>query len=115
MEDKGSALDTLTREELGINPDDLGGSPWAAALSSFVVFVLGALIPVLPLAFFSGREAVLACMAASGAGLFLIGAAITLFTGGSALRSGLRQLAIGAAAAGVTYGAGWLFGVSLGG
>ncbi len=115
MEDKGSALDTLTREELGINPDDLGGSPWAAALSSFVVFVLGALIPVLPLAFFSGREAVLACMVASGAGLFLIGAAITLFTGGSALRSGLRQLAIGAAAAGLTYGAGWLFGVSLGG
>jgi len=113
MSDKGSALDTLVREELGINPDDLGGSAWGAAVSSFAVFVLGALIPALALVIFEGPQAVLACAVASALGLFFIGAAITLFTGGSAWRSGFRQLAIGVAAAAVTYGAGALFGVTL--
>lgn len=115
MDNPDTALDTLAREELGINPDDLGGSAWAAAGSSFLVFVLGALIPALPLLLFPAAAAVAACAVASGLGLFLIGAAITLFTGGSALRGGLRQLGIGAAAAAVTYGAGSLFGAALGG
>jgi VIT1/CCC1 family predicted Fe2+/Mn2+ transporter/rubrerythrin len=107
MAQHGSALDTLVREELGINPDELGGSPWAAAGTSFAVFLLGAAVPALPLLVLSGPQAVLACVAASGLGL--IGMGITLFTGGSAWRSGLRQLAIGAAAAALTYGAGrWL-------
>lgn len=110
-----SALDTLAREELGINPQDLGGSAWVAAASSFSVFLVGALIPVLPLLFMAGPEAILASGAAGAAGLFLIGAAITILTGGQALNSGLRQLAIGAAAGAVTYGAGRLFGVALGG
>ncbi|HTH40864.1 MAG TPA: VIT1/CCC1 transporter family protein [Rhodocyclaceae bacterium] len=113
MGDRNSALDTLAREELGINPDDLGGSAWGAALSSFAVFVLGALIPTLALLCFEGPAAIVACALASALGLFLIGAAITLFTGGSALRSGLRQLVIGAAAAAVTYGAGHLVGAAL--
>lgn len=113
MSDRTTARDTLVREELGINPQDLGGSAWAAALSSFVVFVLGALIPALPLMLFDGSRAVLVCALASGLGLFLIGAAITVFTGTSALRAGLRQLAIGAAAAGVTYAAGSLVGAWL--
>lgn len=115
MRDPGSALETLTREELGINPTDLGGSAWAAATASCLVFLVGAALPVLPLALFDGRAAIVACLAASTLGLFLIGAAITLFTGRSALLSGLRQLAIGLAAAGVTYGAGQLLGVAVGG
>jgi VIT1/CCC1 family predicted Fe2+/Mn2+ transporter len=110
-----SALDTLVREELGINPEDLGGSAWTAAAASFLVFLLGALIPAVPLMIFAGGTAIVASAAASAVGLFLIGAAITVFTGGNTLLHGLRQLAIGAAAAAVTYGAGRLFGVAVGG
>jgi VIT1/CCC1 family predicted Fe2+/Mn2+ transporter/rubrerythrin len=113
--DPGSALDTLVREELGINPEDLGGSAWEAAGASFLVFLVGAMVPALPLLVFAGKDAILASGVASAVGLFLIGAAITVFTGGSALKSGLRQLLIGAAAAAVTYGAGRLFGVAVGG
>jgi vacuolar iron transporter family protein len=110
-----SALDTLVREELGINPEDLGGSAWTAAAASFLVFLVGALIPAAPLLIFSAGTAIVASAVASAVGLFLIGAAITVFTGGNTLRHGLRQLAIGAAAAAVTFGAGRLFGVAVGG
>ena len=88
---------------------------WVAALSSFGVFVLGALIPTVPLLVFPGPHAVLACVLVSACGLFLIGAAITVFTGANAWRAGLRQLAIGVAAAAVTYLAGSLAGVALAG
>lgn len=103
---KSSALDTLAREELGINPDDLGGSAWEAAITSFFVFLLGALPPVLPLLFLSGQAAMAGVLFASGLALFLIGAGISLLTGTHWLRTGLRQLLIGAAAAWVTYLAG---------
>jgi VIT1/CCC1 family predicted Fe2+/Mn2+ transporter len=103
---KSSALDTLAREELGINPDDLGGSAWEAAITSFFVFLLGALPPVLPLLFLSGQAAMVGVLFASGLALFLIGAGISLLTGTHWLRTGLRQLLIGAAAAWVTYLAG---------
>ncbi|WP_232368570.1 VIT1/CCC1 transporter family protein [Azospira inquinata] len=102
-----TALDTLTREELGINPDDLGGSARLAAVTSFLVFVVGALLPVLPLLVLHGSGAVLGSALASALGLFLIGAGISVFTGRGLWFSGLRQLVIGAAAAAVTYGAGW--------
>lgn len=115
MADPDTALAMLAREELGIDPDDRGGSPWAAATASFLVFVVGAALPVLPFVWFDGERAVQASAAAGAAGLFLIGAAITLFTGRHAAWSGLRQLLIGLAAAGVTWGAGRLFGVALGG
>lgn len=115
MADKEHALDTLVREELGIDPDDLGGSAWQAALTSFVVFAVGAALPVLPLLFLDGRAALLACAALSAAGLFLIGALVTLFTGRGLLASGLRQLAFGLGAAGITYALGDLLGVTLGG
>lgn len=113
--DKDAALDTLVREELGINPDDLGGSPSAAALSSFLVFLLGALIPALPMFLVSPEHVVLASALSSAAGLFALGAIIALFTGRPLLRCGLRQLAVGLAAAGVTFGIGHLFGVVVGG
>lgn len=113
IQDKDSALDTLVREELGLNPDDLGGSPWSAALSSFLVFLVGALVPALPMFFVGAPHIVLASLLASAAGLFLLGAAIAVFTGRNALWSGLRQMLIGLAAAAVTFGIGHLFGVAV--
>ena len=112
---KDAALDTLVREELGINPEDLGGSAWIAAVSSFAVFLVGAIVPVLPFLFLEGRAAVIGSAAASGAMLFLIGIATTLFTGRHPLFAGLRQLLVGLAAAAATYGAGALLGVAVNG
>jgi VIT1/CCC1 family predicted Fe2+/Mn2+ transporter len=112
--DRGAALDTLAREELGIDPGGLGGSAWAAAATSFLLFALGALLPVLPYLVAAGPYALAASVALSGMGLFAIGAGITLFTGRHPLSSGLRQVAFGLAAAAVTYGLGRLVGVGLG-
>ncbi|MNE67542.1 VIT family protein [compost metagenome] len=115
MADPSRALDTLVREELGIDPDDLGGSAWLAAATSFVVFCLGALIPVLPFLFLDGQAAVVTCALFSSIGLFLIGALVTLFTGRGLLYSGLRQVAFGLGAAAVTYGLGHWLGVTVSG
>jgi len=115
MKDERTALDTLSREELGIDPAELGGSPWTAALTSFFLFALGAVIPVLPFAVGASALGPLWSMAASGVALFLIGAAIAIFTGRGFVRSGVRQLLLGFAAAGVTYSIGRLIGVAVGG
>lgn len=112
---KETALDTLAREELGIDPKELGGSPWTAAIASFFLFALGAIFPVAPFFFAAGASAVLASLALSGAVLFLIGAGTTLFTGRGILFSGMRQLVIGYAAAGVTFAIGHVIGVSIAG
>jgi VIT1/CCC1 family predicted Fe2+/Mn2+ transporter len=108
--DPKNALDALSREELGIDPEELGGSANVAAISSMLLFALGALVPLLPLFFLSGTTATFASLAAGAAGLFLIGAAISIFTGRSALFSGMRQLALGLLAAGVTFAIGHLIG-----
>jgi VIT1/CCC1 family predicted Fe2+/Mn2+ transporter len=113
--DPKSALDALSREELGLDPEELGGSAWTAALASFLLFALGAALPVLPFALLSGWGAVLASVGLSALGLFLLGAAITLLTGRGAWLSGGRQLLFGLAAAAVTFGIGRLIGVSLSG
>ncbi|HSK95456.1 MAG TPA: VIT1/CCC1 transporter family protein [Euzebyales bacterium] len=113
MADRQTALNVQAREELGIDPDELEGSPTVAAVASFVLFAVGAVIPVLPFMFTGGRAAVVLAVSASGLGLFALGAAITMFTGRGVLRSGLRQLAIGWGAALVTYGLGAAIGVSL--
>ncbi len=115
MANKDSALDTLVREELGIDPDELGGSPWAAAASSFGLFAAGAIFPVAPLFWLGGAAALLASLAASGVALVLIGVGTSLFTGRSVVFSSVRQLVIGFAAAGITYGIGRIVGVSIGG
>ncbi len=114
MADSDNVLDTLAREELGIDPGELGGSAWEAAITSFFLFFVGAVAPVAPFLFLSGPVAIATSLAASGLALFLIGAAITLLTGRGMLISGLRQLVIGIAAAGVTFGIGHLIGVSVG-
>jgi VIT1/CCC1 family predicted Fe2+/Mn2+ transporter len=115
MANPDTALNTLVREELGIDPEELGGSPWTAAGASFLLFAVGAIVPVLPFFFAGGTPAVVTSAALSAVALFLIGAAITLLTGRSVPFSGTRQLLIGLAAAALTYGIGRLLGVSLAG
>jgi vacuolar iron transporter family protein len=107
MADPKVALDTHAREELGLDPEELG-SPWGAALSSFVMFSLGAGVPLLPFVIGSGTAAVLAAIIASGTVLFAVGAAMSLLTGRSAWISGGRMLLIGGVLATVTYGVGTL-------
>jgi VIT1/CCC1 family predicted Fe2+/Mn2+ transporter len=113
--DQGSALDTLAREELGIDPEELGGSAWVAAGTSFLLFALGAAFPVAPYFVLDGLVAAAASVGLSALVMFAIGAGTTLFTGRGVLFSGARQLLVGLAAAGVTYGIGRLIGGLLGG
>lgn len=113
MSDEATALDAMAREELGIDPEDLGGSAAVAAVASFVPFTLGAAVPVLPFVFLSGTAATATSVAASAGGLFLLGSAITLLTHRGVVRSGSRQLAIGLAAAAVTFAIGRLVGVEI--
>jgi VIT1/CCC1 family predicted Fe2+/Mn2+ transporter len=115
MANKETAIDTLVREELGIDPDELGGSAWSAAAASFALFSLGAIFPVFPLFWLEGWVAQAASLAASGVALALIGAGTSLFTGRGLVFSALRQLGTGLLAAAVTYSIGRLCGVALGG
>jgi VIT1/CCC1 family predicted Fe2+/Mn2+ transporter len=114
MANQETALDSLVREELGIDPNELGGSAWVAASTSFGLFALGALFPILGFLLLDGRAAFVAGVAASAVALFAIGVGTSLFTGRNALFSGTRQTAIGLTAAAITYGIGQLVGVSLG-
>lgn len=115
ISDKPTALDTLAREELGIDPDELGGSPWSAGATSFFLFAAGAFFPVSPFIFLTGWPAIVASLAASGIALMTIGAGTSLFTGRSPLFSAIRQLAIGIAAAAITFGIGRAIGVVVSG
>ncbi len=114
MRDRRVALDTLTREELGIDPKELGGNPWSAAAFSFGLFSVGALFPVVPFFFVSGGPGVAWSLGVSGLALAAIGIATSLFRGRTPVYSAARQVLIGAAAAAITYGSGALIGVSLG-
>lgn len=113
MKDKTHAHDVLVKEELGINAEELKGSAVEAAIYSFILFAIGAVIPVIPFMFTSGMKAIVISVSLSAAGLFLIGAAITLFTGKNVWRSGFRQVLFGLAAAAITFGIGKLIGVSV--
>jgi vacuolar iron transporter family protein len=114
MKDQDSILDTLAREELGIDPEELGGSAYEAAFTSFFLFALGAIFPIFPYFFWAGANAIFISLLVSALGLFIIGAAITLMTGRSVLYSGTRQVLVGIAAAALTFGIGRLIGVSVG-
>jgi vacuolar iron transporter family protein len=114
LADKNTALDTLAREELGIDPSELGGSAWQAAITSFLLFAAGAIIPVAPFAFGGGLTIVVISLALSAVGLFIIGAGITLTTGVPLLKAGGRQVLFGLAAAAITFGLGKLVGGRLG-
>lgn len=111
---RGVALETLAREELGLNPDALG-SPWGAALSSFFAFAVGAIIPVIPWFFGDTTPYLIASVLMGLAGMFAVGAAVSLFTGRNAIFAGTRQMLIGAGAAAITYTIGRIIGVNTGG
>jgi len=113
MRNKPEAYSLLTKEELGINIDELRGSALQAALYSFVLFSIGAILPVTPFFFTTGTNAIILSVTLSAAGLFLIGAAITLFTGKNLWYSGFRQVLFGLMAAAITFGIGKLIGVSV--
>jgi VIT1/CCC1 family predicted Fe2+/Mn2+ transporter len=113
MSNKDHAHEVLIKEELGINAEDLKGSAMEAALTSFFLFAIGAIIPLFPFFFFTGANAILFSAISSAFGLFLIGAAITLFTGKSIWFSGFRQVIFGLIAAAITFGIGKWIGVSL--
>lgn len=108
-----SALDTLAREELGLDPGDLG-SPWGAAGSSFAAFVAGALVPLCPFFFLAGRPGLFLSSVLSGMALLAVGALLAVFSGRSSWRGALRMLLIGGGVAAVTNGVGRLVGASLG-
>jgi len=113
MSDKDKALDTLAREELGIDPDELGGSAWVAAFVSFVLFTLGAVVPVVPFIFMEGFNATIGSFVLSAFALFGIGSGISLITGKNIFIAGFRQVLFGLTAALITYGVGTLIGVTL--
>jgi len=112
LKDPEHALDTLAREELGLNPDDLG-SPWGAAIFSFLAFTVGASIPLAPFLLKLGPQPVLVAAAFAGVALFVVGATLSLFTGRGAFRGGVRMLLIGSASGAATYAIGTLLGVGL--
>lgn len=115
LADPESAVETMVREELGVDPKDLGGSAWEAALTSFVLFTIGAILPVIAFFFLTDFTAILVSILSGVVGLFLLGAVITLFTGRPVLASGMRMVVFGLLAAGVTFGIGRLIGVSIAG
>jgi VIT1/CCC1 family predicted Fe2+/Mn2+ transporter len=114
FQDPEVALQTLVREELGLDQDGIS-SPWSAAGGSFLAFVTGAIVPVIPFLFGSGDLALLVSFGMSMAALFVLGALVSLLTGRNMVFSGLRQVGIGATAAIVTYMVGRLIGVSVAG
>jgi len=113
MSDKKAALDTLAREELGIDPSELGGNPLSAAATSFALFSAGAFFPVIPFVWMHGMQAIVTSIAASTTALCGVGFLTSLFNGRGPWFSAARQAVFGCAAAAVTFGIGSLLGVSL--
>jgi VIT1/CCC1 family predicted Fe2+/Mn2+ transporter len=113
MQNPDSALDTLVREELGLDPGDLG-SPARVALSSFSTFATGAALPLVPLLFLSGRAAAVAAAVVGGVVLAAIGGLLGFLAGTSPLRSAARMVVLAALAAAVTVSVGRLVGATLG-
>jgi VIT1/CCC1 family predicted Fe2+/Mn2+ transporter len=112
MADRSVALDTLAREELGLDPDELG-SPWSAAGSSLLAFALGAFVVVLPYLIGAGNAALLTGIGLAVVAMFTVGAVIGALNGRSAWRSGTRQVLVGVLAAGVTFAVGRMIGTSV--
>jgi VIT1/CCC1 family predicted Fe2+/Mn2+ transporter len=113
MSDRSVALDTLAREELGLDPDALG-SPWGAALSSLLAFAAGAFVVVLPYLFGGGTAAFVAAVSLAVVAMVAVGAGIGLLNGRSPARSALRQVTAGGLAAAITFAVGSLIGVQVG-
>jgi VIT1/CCC1 family predicted Fe2+/Mn2+ transporter len=112
MADRSVALDTLAREELGLDPDQLG-SPWSAALSSLLAFAIGAFVVVVPYLAGSGTAALVTAIILAVIAMFAVGASIGALNGRNPVRSGLRQVLAGALAAAITFGVGHLIGAHI--
>ena len=112
MADPNRALNTMAREELGLNPQDLG-SPWLAAISSLLAFALGALIPIIPILFSSGNISIVLSAIFSSSALFIVGGIVSVVSGKNILLGATRMLLAGTLAATFTYGAGYLLGISI--
>jgi VIT1/CCC1 family predicted Fe2+/Mn2+ transporter len=110
--DPDRALDALAREELGLNPDELG-SPWGAAISSFLAFAVGGMIPLLPFLVLAHHGALPISIGLTAIALFSVGATLSLFIGRGAIRGGLRMLLIGGGAGALTFLIGSMLGVAL--
>jgi VIT1/CCC1 family predicted Fe2+/Mn2+ transporter len=111
--DPGVALETMSREELGIDPNELGGSAWTAAITSFLLFAIGAVIPVIPFFITSGALAIWISASLAALALFVLGMVTTMLTGRNPMLGGLRQVSFGIAAAAVTFGIGSLVGTGI--
>ncbi len=112
MSEPEVALDLMAREELGLNPADLG-SPWGAAVSSFLAFSAGAAVPLLPYVVLSGSAAMLAALLLAGVVIAFVGGLTARLSGRSVVLGGLRAVLIGAIATGVTYVVGRIVGVAV--
>ena len=112
MADPTRALDTMAREELGLNPQDLG-SPWSAAISSLLAFALGALMPIIPILFSSGNISIILSAIFSSLALFIVGGIVSVASGKNIFVGAARMLLAGTLAAAFTYGAGYLLGISI--
>ena len=106
------ALETRIREDIGLNPDDLG-SPWGAAFSSVAAFSIGAVVPVAPFLVATGNGAIVGSALSAGAALATVGGGLAWMSGINPVRGGLRMLLLGAAAAAITFGIGSAVGLSL--
>ncbi len=113
MENRDTALDTLVREELGIDPNELGGNAWSAAGVSLLLFAFGAIFPVVPYFWLGGSQAITLSIILSLLGLGSVGMVTALFNGRSFSFSALRQIVFGGVAAAITFGVGTLFGASI--
>lgn len=112
MQNPEQALDTKIREELGLDPDELG-SPWGAAAYSLVAFAVGAFVPLAPFLIASGTVAIVLSVLLSLTALFVVGALVSLLTGRSLAFSGMRQMAIGGGAALLTFVVGTVIGITV--
>jgi len=112
MSNPTSALDTMAREELGLNPNDLG-SPWKASISSLLAFALGASVPVLPVVFSTGSTSITISAILSSIALFLVGGLVSIASGKNILFGATRMLLAGSLAATFTYGVGYILGITI--
>ncbi|HET8901327.1 MAG TPA: VIT1/CCC1 transporter family protein, partial [Holophagaceae bacterium] len=113
MKNPKLALAVMAREELSVDPAEMGGNPWSAAGMSFTLFSLGAVVPLLPFCFAAREAAVGWSVGLSLLGLLGMGLATARFNGRGALYSGIRQVLVGAAVAAITFGVGRLFGATV--
>ena len=112
MSNPDIALATMAKEELGLNPEDLG-SPWKASISSLLAFALGAAVPVIPVVFSTGSTSIVISAIFSSIALFIVGGLVSIASGKNLIFGAARMLLAGGLAATFTYGVGYLLGISI--